>query len=78
MNRPTIMDLRPGHSFVEYMVGKGYDIYLLDRGIPGPEDKKLKFDDYTLDYMPQCDSKDERRCREARNSACWAGALVRF
>ena len=22
MNRPTIMDLRPGHSFVEYMVGQ--------------------------------------------------------
>ena len=21
MNRPTILDLRPGHSFVEYMVG---------------------------------------------------------
>jgi polyhydroxyalkanoate synthase len=53
MNRPTIMDLRPGHSFVEYMVGEGYDIYLLDWGVPGPEDKKLKFDDYTLDYMPR-------------------------
>ena len=59
MNRPTIMDLRPGHSFVEYMVGKGYDVYLLDWGVPGPEDKKLKFDDYTLDYMPQSDSEDE-------------------
>ena len=53
MNRPTIMDLRPGHSFVEYMVGKGYDIFLLDWGIPGPEDKTLKFDDYALDYMPR-------------------------
>ena len=53
MNRPTIMDLRPGHSFVEYMVGKGYDVYLLDWGVPGPEDKNLKFDDYTLDYMPR-------------------------
>ena len=53
MNRPTILDLRPGHSFVEYMVGKGYDVYLLDWGVPGPEDKNLKFDDYTLDYMPR-------------------------
>lgn len=53
MNRPTIMDLRPGHSFVEYMVSKGYDIYLLDWGVPGPEDSNLKFDDYTLDYMPR-------------------------
>ena len=53
MNRPYILDLRPGHSFVEFMVNKGYDVYLLDWGIPGPEDKNLKFDDYTLDYMPR-------------------------
>jgi polyhydroxyalkanoate synthase subunit PhaC len=51
MNRPTILDLRPGHSFIEYMVGRGYDVYLLDWGVPGPEDKDLKFDDYVLDYM---------------------------
>jgi len=53
MNRPYILDLRPGHSFVEYMVHQGYDVYLLDWGAPGPEDKDLKFDDYTLDYMPR-------------------------
>jgi polyhydroxyalkanoate synthase subunit PhaC len=53
MNRPYILDLRPGHSFVEYMVNQGYDVYLLDWGAPGPEDKNLKFDDYTLDYMPR-------------------------
>ena len=53
MNRPYILDLRPGHSFVEYMVKQGYDVYLLDWGVPGPEDKKLKFDDYVLDYMPR-------------------------
>jgi len=53
MNRPYILDLRPGHSFVEYMVNKGYDVYLLDWGAPGPEDKNLKFEDYTLEYMPR-------------------------
>ena len=53
MNRPTIMDLRPGHSFVEFMVGQGYDVYLLDWGVPGLEDKHLKFDDYIGDYMPR-------------------------
>ncbi|MFZ0685104.1 MAG: alpha/beta fold hydrolase [Terriglobales bacterium] len=53
MNRPYILDLRPGHSFVEFMVKSGYDLYLLDWGAPGPEDKNLKFDDYTLDYMPR-------------------------
>jgi polyhydroxyalkanoate synthase subunit PhaC len=53
MNRPYILDLRPGHSFVEYMVRHGYDLYLLDWGSPGPEDRNLKFDDYTLEYMPR-------------------------
>jgi polyhydroxyalkanoate synthase len=53
MNRPHILDLRPGHSFVEFMVSQGYDVFLLDWGIPGPEDKSLKFDDYTIEYMPR-------------------------
>ena len=45
MNRPHVLDLRPGHSFVEYMTRHGYDLYLLDWGAPGPEDRKLQFDD---------------------------------
>src|ERR1700739_5021377 len=61
MNRPTIMDLRPGHSFVEYMVGRGYDVYLLDWGVPGPEDKHLNFDDHTLDYMTRAIRKMQTR-----------------
>jgi polyhydroxyalkanoate synthase subunit PhaC len=51
MNRPYILDLRPGNSFVEYMLQNGYDVYLLDWGEPGPEDKDMKYDDYVLDYM---------------------------
>ena len=53
MNRPHVLDLRPGHSFVEYMLKHGYDVYLLDWGAPGPEDRNLKFDDYTLEYLPR-------------------------
>ncbi|MEQ1897132.1 MAG: alpha/beta fold hydrolase [Vicinamibacterales bacterium] len=53
MNRPSIMDLRPGHSFVEFMVKQGYDVFLLDWGSPGPEDKGMKFDDYALEYIPR-------------------------
>jgi polyhydroxyalkanoate synthase len=53
MNRPYILDLRPGHSFVEFMLTRGFDVYLLDWGAPGLEDKHLKFDDYTLEYMPR-------------------------
>src|SRR4051794_20752008 len=53
MNRPYVLDLRPGHSFVEYMLAHGHDVYLLDWGIPGPEDKDLSYDDYTLEYLPR-------------------------
>jgi polyhydroxyalkanoate synthase len=53
MNRSSILDLRPGASFVEYMVGKGYEVYLLDWGAPGLEDRNLRFDDYVLDYLPR-------------------------
>ncbi len=53
MNRPHVLDLRPGHSFVEYMLKHGYDLYLLDWGAPGPEDSNLKFDDYVLEYLPR-------------------------
>jgi polyhydroxyalkanoate synthase len=53
MNRSSILDLRPGASFVEYMVSKGYEVYLLDWGTPGLEDRSLKFDDYVLDYLPR-------------------------
>jgi len=53
MNRPYILDLRPGHSFVEYMVGRGFDVYLLDWGSPGIEDKGMKLDDYAMVYLPR-------------------------
>ncbi|MCA9142568.1 MAG: alpha/beta fold hydrolase [Planctomycetaceae bacterium] len=53
MNRPHVLDLRPGHSYAEYMLRHGYDLYLLDWGAPGPEDKNITFDDYTLEYLPR-------------------------
>jgi len=53
MNRPHILDLRPGHSYVEFMLKKGYELYLMDWGAPGPEDRNIDFGDYTLEYLPR-------------------------
>jgi polyhydroxyalkanoate synthase len=53
INRPYIFDLRPGNSFVEYMLQQGYDLYLLDWGTAGPEDKDMRFEDYALDLLPR-------------------------
>ncbi len=53
INRPYVLDLMPGNSLVEYLVGRGYDVYLLDWGTPGDEDKNISFEHYILDYLPQ-------------------------
>lgn len=53
INRPYILDLIPGNSLIEYLTGQGYEVYMLDWGTPGPEDKDLTFEDYVLDYLPR-------------------------
>ncbi len=53
IDRPFILDLIPGNSFVEYLVQQGFDVYLLDWGIPGGEDRALSFGDYVLDYLAE-------------------------
>jgi len=76
MNRPHVLDLRPGHSFTEYMLKFGYDLYLLDWGTPGPEDSALKFDDYALEYLPRVTRKIKSSPGRT-SSACSAGAWER-
>ena len=51
--RPYILDLVPGNSFVEYLLGEGFDVFLLDWGNAGPEDKHISFEDWILDYIPE-------------------------
>src|SRR5205807_5567602 len=53
INRPYVMDLMPGNSLVEYLANQGFDVYMLDWGTPGDEDKDLTFEDYVLDYIPR-------------------------
>jgi len=57
INKPYIMDLTPGNSFIEYMTNQGHDVFLLDWGTPGYEDRNLKFDDYVLEYIPRAFKK---------------------
>jgi polyhydroxyalkanoate synthase len=53
LNRPYCLDLMPGNSFVEFLVDEGFDVYLLDWGIAGPEDRDQTFDDLIVDYLPR-------------------------
>ena len=51
-NRSYILDLRPGNSFVEHLLNAGFDVYLLDFGIPDERDAANTLDDYADDYLP--------------------------
>ncbi len=51
--RPYILDLVPGNSLVEHLLGEGFDVYLLDWGIPEEEDAHLSFEHLVLDYLPE-------------------------
>jgi polyhydroxyalkanoate synthase subunit PhaC len=54
VSKAFIFDLGPGQSFVEFLVKKGFDVYLIDWGIPRPEDRSLRLEDYVLDFLPDC------------------------
>ena len=57
INRPYVLDLIPGNSLVEHLVNNGFDVFMLDWGIPGDEDSNLTFENYVLDYLPRAVKK---------------------
>ena len=53
MVRPYIYDLRPEHSMVRHLRRAGFDVYLVDFGVPEKEDADTRLDDYVLDFLPR-------------------------
>ncbi|RXT06252.1 class III poly(R)-hydroxyalkanoic acid synthase subunit PhaC [Ammoniphilus sp. CFH 90114] len=60
INKPYIMDLAPGNSLIEYLVGQGYDVFLLDWGEFGYEDKDLGFEEIVYDYVAKAVRKVQK------------------
>lgn len=52
MNRSYIVDLTKGNSFVERLLQAGFDVYMLDWGIPDERDAGNTFEDYVDDFIP--------------------------
>lgn len=50
-NRSYLLDLAPGLSAIEGLVNSGYEVYLLDWGIAGPEDQDINLESYINDYI---------------------------
>ncbi len=53
ISRPYIFDLMHNGSFIEYMTGQGFDFYLLDWGVFGPEDNSLTVEDAVTKILPR-------------------------
>jgi poly[(R)-3-hydroxyalkanoate] polymerase subunit PhaC len=57
ISRPYIFDLLPNASFVEHMVREGFDFYLLDWGVFGPEDNSLGVEECVSRILPRMAAK---------------------
>jgi polyhydroxyalkanoate synthase len=53
VSRSYILDLRPGNSMVEYLVGQGLDVFMLDWGVPDELDADNTFETYVDEYIPR-------------------------
>jgi polyhydroxyalkanoate synthase len=79
INRPDIFDLRPGNSFVEFLLDEGYDVFLVDWGVPGEEDADVGLDTYACDELPWAMRETLRASGQEELSLvgwCIGGALV--
>ena len=53
VSRSYILDLYPGASFIEKLRDAGFDVYLLDWGVPDESDSQNGLADYVEDYLPR-------------------------
>jgi polyhydroxyalkanoate synthase len=51
-NRGYILDLAPGQSLVEFLLKQGYDVYMVDWNPLRSDEKRLRIEDYVLDFIP--------------------------
>lgn len=79
VSKPWILDLTMGQSFVEYMLRAGFDVFMVDWGVPRPEDKRLTFEDYVDEFMPACFEEVQKATGEEDYSIlgyCMGGQLA--
>lgn len=51
VNRPTMLDLQPGHSLIRNLLAAGVNVYLLDWGYPQHVDRHEQLDDYINGWL---------------------------
>lgn len=78
-NKSYILDLAPGNSFVERLLAAGFDVYLLDWGIPDERDAANRLEDYVDEYLPAVIARVRTRSGAERINMlgyCFGGVLA--
>jgi polyhydroxyalkanoate synthase len=53
VSRSYILDLRPGTSTIEYLLGAGLDVFMLDWGVPDERDADNTLETYVDGHLPR-------------------------
>ncbi len=53
INRHYILDLQPDKSVVARYLDRGFDVYMIDWGIPSDADRHLTLSDYVADFLDE-------------------------
>jgi polyhydroxyalkanoate synthase len=54
VNRPYILDLQPDRSVIRQLLGRGFEVYLIDWGTPSAADRSLTLNDYVGGLLHNC------------------------
>jgi len=79
ISRSYILDLSPGNSFIERLLAAGFDVYLLDWGVPDERDAANQLEDYVDDYLPAAIARVRRLSGSAQVNLlgyCFGGVLT--
>lgn len=79
INRAYILDLEPGRSLCAALAGMGHAVYLVDWGVPGPEDADEGVGYVVDELLPRAIDRAVRHCARSHaggTPANPAGALV--
>ncbi|MBB4153278.1 polyhydroxyalkanoate synthase [Sphingomonas jinjuensis] len=77
-NRGYIFDMVPGQSLVEYLLDAGFDVFMLDWEAPRPDERRLRLQDYVLDFIPSAVARVQAETGESDVSVvgyCFGGVL---
>ena len=78
-HRGYIFDLAPGQSLIEFLLLRGYDVYVMDWNPPSASEAGLRFEDYVLDFLPDCIARVQAHSGESQVTLagyCMGGVLA--